>query len=135
MAATPTGSSYRWLPSSDIASDPQVAGGQREAMRHLVDAETMTEPTSIDNIVPYVPQPVTRPVLPIARILPTFRDITNPAMLQAIIQPNKIYSVDVKKRTAVVSYPASLEKSTMAWADLLQLNPEMLAAFLVHNAP
>jgi hypothetical protein len=137
LSATPTGRSYRWFSQTDIASNPtiqnQIQNFRRENLRQLIDAETMTDLSVTEKVGPG-PCLLHRPLQPTVRILPTFRDITNPAMLQAIVQPNRIHSVDLKKKTAVVSYPTSLEKSTLSLSDLLALNPELLAAFLVQSS-
>jgi hypothetical protein len=138
FSATPTGQNYHWFPETDIFDNPpfstQIQPFDREHLLQLVDVETMTDPGPVANAPPSPPPPLHRPLQPIARLLPTFRDITNPAMLQAVVQPDRIHSVDFKKKTAVVSYPTSLEKSTLALPDLMALNPELLAAFLVQSS-
>jgi hypothetical protein len=76
-----------------------------------------------------------RPVEHIPAFLPTFKDIADPSMLTAMIQPSAIHSIDMVKKTAIVSYPRSAEKVTVSLHDVMILNPELLANWLVQRLP
>jgi hypothetical protein len=94
----------------------------------------MTDP--IPSIFPIYPQPVThlfRPTESEDVILPSFSELPDPAMLRAPIQPARIYTVDFKAKTAVVSFSGSPEKVTRNLHELIVLNPGLLAKYLTEQ--
>jgi hypothetical protein len=126
--------SVAWVDSSTLGSDSRLIDEfTRSAGPVLFDKETLTDVSGDVSPAPRVAPIQLRHSEDIMFMLPTFKDIPDPAMLQSITQPSRIHSVDWRKRTVVISYATSMERSTMSWHDITVLNPQLLAKFLVEQ--
>jgi hypothetical protein len=101
---------------------------------HLVDVSVMTDPVS-DVISPYDhPAPaIFRRIERPEPLFPTFAELPDPSILMPQIKPTCIYSIDLKNKTAVVSLSGSSERVLRNLSDLIILNPQLLANYLVMN--
>jgi hypothetical protein len=108
---------------ADAGSDPRVPS-----------ASIVTQqPPTVKAPNPTVQKQV-RKVERITPFLPNYKDISDPAMLETVIRPSAIHSVDHVRKSAVISFPKSTEKATVSLSDLLSSNPELLANWLVQHA-
>jgi hypothetical protein len=138
LTATPDSVTREWVNVATLASlGESVASDLRSPPPvSLVDQSVMTDIPPLTFWTSRHPSRTKlRPTAPTPTILPTFRELPDPAMLRAPMQPARIYSVDLKAKTAVVSFSSSPEKVTRSWHDLIVLNPELLATYLVQHAP
>jgi hypothetical protein len=138
FSSGPAGSSFQWLTELQIMRHDELAKLVSESR---LGSDERPWPLLRDFCTNTAGSPLSRPTHPVQNpppepsILPTFANVTNPLMLQAQVQPTRIYSVDLKAKTAIISYPGSREKQTISWTDLLALNPKLLASFLVQSSP
>ena len=112
----------KWCDASSVPRQAIAAFEQQNGPK-FVDASTQSEGTS-----PIAPP--TRPSGSISSFLPSFAQVTNPLALQPPRQPLKIHEIDELKKTAVVSYKTN-ERHVISWKDLLIVNPELFANYLV----
>jgi hypothetical protein len=134
VTATPDSVTREWVPEQALASPDECRiGGPVSPPVSLEDRGTMTDSVPFRSHA-RPPRPQMHETEPMNAILPTFRELPDPTMLRAPMQPARIHSVDLKTRTAVVSFSGSPEKVTRSWHDLIVLNPELLATYLVEHA-
>lgn len=125
------GLSRTWMHVSQIP--PVVFEQCRVTPVIYQDAETNTDSVSesqageLDLVLPV------RPLEFQQNILSSFKEVPNASVMQALIQPVKIYSIDKIKKTALVSYSCTSERMQMSWKDLIVLNPHLLASELVNQ--
>lgn len=129
---TPTSETVRWVNVCDIPPDVVGefvnCGGPA-----FVDIGTSPDLLAEALDPEYMAHPIRR-VIQHPAFLPTFGDVAHASMLQSQIQPVSVVSVDRNKKTAMVLLGSSTDARSMSWKDVMTLNPQLLAQFLVDTS-